>query len=74
VVVSMALAADAISITIMDVTDNLTVVIWPGSEAGAWEQRSDAALALRDKQAPGASGGRPDRPQLCGRSRAGARG
>jgi predicted dithiol-disulfide oxidoreductase (DUF899 family) len=30
-----------------------------GSEAGAWEQRSDAALALRAKQARGSSGGAP---------------
>ena len=30
-----------------------------GSEAGAWEQRSDAALALRANQAPGSPGGAP---------------
>jgi hypothetical protein len=30
-----------------------------GSKASAWEQRSDAALALRDKRAPGAPGGAP---------------
>jgi Domain of unknown function (DUF4396) len=35
VVVSTALAADTISITIMEVIDNLTVVVWPGAlEAG----------------------------------------
>src|SRR5687768_14549146 len=35
VVVSTALAADTISITIMEVIDNLTVVLWPGAmEAG----------------------------------------
>jgi hypothetical protein len=31
VVVSTALAADTISITIMEVIDNITVVIWPGA-------------------------------------------
>jgi hypothetical protein len=35
VVVSTALAADTLSITIMEVIDNLTVVVWPGAmEAG----------------------------------------
>ena len=35
VIVSTALAADTISITIMEVIDNLTVVLWPGAmEAG----------------------------------------
>ena len=35
VVVSTALAADTVSITIMEVIDNLTVVLWPGAmEAG----------------------------------------
>jgi Domain of unknown function (DUF4396) len=31
VVVSTALAADTVSITIMEVIDNLTVVLWPGA-------------------------------------------
>jgi hypothetical protein len=36
VVVSTALAADTISITIMEAIDNVTVVLWPGAmEAGA---------------------------------------
>jgi hypothetical protein len=35
VVVSTALAADTVSITIMEVIDNLTVLLWPGAmEAG----------------------------------------
>jgi hypothetical protein len=35
VVVSTALAADTVSITIMEVIDNVTVVLWPGAmEAG----------------------------------------
>ena len=35
VVVSTALAADTVSITIMEAIDNLTVVLWPGAiEAG----------------------------------------
>jgi hypothetical protein len=35
VVVSTALAADTVSITIMEVIDNLTVIVWPGAiEAG----------------------------------------
>ena len=34
-VVSTALAADTVSITIMEVIDNLTVIVWPGAiEAG----------------------------------------
>jgi hypothetical protein len=31
VIVSTALAADTVSITIMEVIDNLTVVLWPGA-------------------------------------------
>jgi hypothetical protein len=31
VVISTALAADTISITIMEVIDNLTVAVWPGA-------------------------------------------
>ncbi len=31
VVVSTALAADTVSITIMEVVDNLTVILWPGA-------------------------------------------
>jgi hypothetical protein len=35
VIVSTALAADTVSITIMEVIDNLTVILWPGAmEAG----------------------------------------
>ena len=35
VVVTTALAADTVSITIMEVIDNLTVILWPGAmEAG----------------------------------------
>jgi Domain of unknown function (DUF4396) len=35
VVVSTALAADTVSITIMEVIDNVTVILWPGAmEAG----------------------------------------
>ena len=38
VVVSTALAADTVSITIMEVIDNVTVVLWPGAmEAGLGE-------------------------------------
>ena len=34
-VISTALAADTVSITIMEVIDNLTVILWPGAmEAG----------------------------------------
>jgi hypothetical protein len=37
-IVSTALAADTVSITIMEVIDNLTVVVWPGAmEAGLGE-------------------------------------
>jgi Domain of unknown function (DUF4396) len=46
VVVSTALAADTISITIMEVIDNLTVVIWPGAlEAGVGDPVPYIAVA-----------------------------
>jgi hypothetical protein len=47
VVVSTALAADTISITIMEVIDNLTVVIWPGAlEAGVGDPVPYIAVAV----------------------------
>jgi hypothetical protein len=46
VVVATALAADTISITIMEVIDNLTVVIWPGAlEAGVGDPVPYIAVA-----------------------------
>jgi Domain of unknown function (DUF4396) len=45
-VVSTALAADTISITIMEVVDNLTVVLWPGAmEAGVGDPIVYIAIA-----------------------------
>jgi hypothetical protein len=47
VVVSTALAADTISITIMEVIDNLTVAIWPGAlEAGVGDPVPYIAVAV----------------------------
>ena len=47
VVVSTALAADTISITIMEVIDNLTVVVWPGAlEAGVGDPVPYIAVAV----------------------------
>jgi Domain of unknown function (DUF4396) len=47
VVISTALAADTISITIMEVIDNLTVVIWPGAlEAGVGDPVPYIAVAV----------------------------
>jgi Domain of unknown function (DUF4396) len=47
VVFSTALAADTISITIMEVIDNLTVVIWPGAlEAGVGDPVPYIAVAV----------------------------
>src|SRR5918999_75867 len=47
VVVSTALAADTISITIMEVIDNLTVVLWPGAlEAGVGDPIVYIAIAV----------------------------
>lgn len=47
VVVSTALAADTISITIMEAIDNLTVVIWPGAmEAGVGDPIIYIAVAV----------------------------
>jgi hypothetical protein len=46
VVISTALAADTISITIMEVIDNLTVVVWPGAmEAGVGDPVVYVAIA-----------------------------
>jgi hypothetical protein len=46
VVVSTALAADTISITIMEAIDNLTVVVWPGAmEAGVGDPIVYIAIA-----------------------------
>src|SRR5215211_4351210 len=46
VVVSTALAADTISITIMEVIDNLTVIVWPGAmEAGVGDPVVYVAVA-----------------------------
>jgi Domain of unknown function (DUF4396) len=47
VVVTTALAADTISITIMEVIDNVTVVIWPGAlEAGVGDPVPYIAVAV----------------------------
>jgi hypothetical protein len=47
VIVSTALAADTISITIMEVIDNLTVVIWPDAmEAGVGDPVIYIAVAV----------------------------
>jgi hypothetical protein len=47
VVISTALAADTISITIMEVIDNLTVVLWPGAlEAGVGDPVPYIAVAV----------------------------
>jgi hypothetical protein len=47
VVVSTALAADTISITIMEVIDNLTVILWPGAmEAGVGDPIVYIAIAV----------------------------
>jgi Domain of unknown function (DUF4396) len=46
-VISTALAADTISITIMEVIDNLTVAIWPGAlEAGVGDPVPYIAVAV----------------------------
>jgi hypothetical protein len=46
-VVSTALAADTISITIMEVIDNLTVILWPGAmEAGVGDPIPYIAIAV----------------------------
>jgi len=46
-VVSTALAADTISITIMELIDNLTVVLWPGAmEAGVGDPIVYIAIAI----------------------------
>jgi Domain of unknown function (DUF4396) len=47
VVVTTALAVDTISITIMEVIDNLTVIIWPGAiEAGVGDPLPYIAVAV----------------------------
>jgi hypothetical protein len=47
VVISTALAADTISITIMEVIDNVTVAIWPGAlEAGVGDPVPYIAVAV----------------------------
>jgi hypothetical protein len=47
VVISTALAADTISITIMEVIDNATVILWPGAmEAGVGDQIVYIAIAI----------------------------
>jgi hypothetical protein len=47
VVISTALAADTISITIMEVIDNLTVALWPGAlEAGVGDPVPYIAVAV----------------------------
>lgn len=46
-VVSTALAADTVSITIMEVIDNLTVLLWPGAmEAGILDPVLYVAVAV----------------------------
>jgi hypothetical protein len=46
-VVSTALAADTVSITIMELIDNLTVVIWPGAlDAGLGDLLFYASIAI----------------------------
>ena len=45
-VVSTALAADTVSITIMEIIDNLTVVVWPGAiDAGLGDLLFYASIA-----------------------------
>jgi hypothetical protein len=47
VVISTALAADTISITIMEVIDNLTVILWPGAiDAGVGDSVPYIAIAV----------------------------
>ena len=47
VVISTALAADTISITIMEVIDNATVILWPGAmEAGVGDPIVYIAIAV----------------------------
>jgi hypothetical protein len=47
VVISTALAADTISITIMEVIDNATVIVWPGAmEAGVGDPIVYIAIAI----------------------------
>jgi hypothetical protein len=47
VVISTALAADTISITIMEVIDNATVIVWPGAmEAGVGDPIVYTAIAI----------------------------
>jgi Domain of unknown function (DUF4396) len=47
VVISTALAADTISITIMEVIDNVTVAVWPGAlEAGVGDPVPYIAVAV----------------------------
>jgi hypothetical protein len=47
VVISTALAADTISITIMEVIDNATVLLWPGAmEAGVGDPILYIAIAI----------------------------
>jgi Domain of unknown function (DUF4396) len=47
VVISTALAADTISITIMEVIDNVTVALWPGAlEAGVGDPVPYIAVAI----------------------------
>jgi Domain of unknown function (DUF4396) len=47
VVISTALAADTVSITIMEVVDNLTVILWPGAmEAGVGDPILYIAVAV----------------------------
>jgi hypothetical protein len=47
VVISTALAADTISITIMEVIDNVTVALWPGAlEAGVGDPVPYIAVAV----------------------------
>jgi hypothetical protein len=46
-VISTALAADTISITIMEVIDNATVIVWPGAmEAGVGDPIVYIAIAI----------------------------
>jgi hypothetical protein len=46
-VVSTALAADTVSITIMEAIDNLTVVVWPGAmEAGLGDALFYVSIAI----------------------------
>jgi Domain of unknown function (DUF4396) len=46
-IVSTALAADTVSITIMEMIDNLTVVLWPGAmDAGVGDPILDVSVAV----------------------------